>query len=116
MSVRGIGFFDDLLGAAIRRDFEAAVNAGASVYAAADRIVAEHVDSIHDPDSAPVIFYALADLQLQHGCVSAKIRKLALTLINSGDGMERWKNEAVEIYEARKNIEQDLRARLVAFG
>lgn len=116
MSAHGVGLFDNPLGSDIRLEFDSALKDGASVYVAAENILQKYADSIHDPDCSPIILYALAALQLQHGVISSKIRKRALTLINSGDGLERWRGTAPEIYEARKKVEQDLRARLVEMG
>ena len=116
MSAHGVGLFDNPLATDIRLEFDAALKNGASVYVAAENILQKHAHSIHDPDCSPIILYALAALQLQHGVISSKIRKRALTLINSGDGLERWRGASPEIYEARKEVEQELRARLVAMG
>ena len=69
----------------------------------------------HDPDSSPIIFYALSALQLHHGVISPKIRKRALTIINSGDGMERRRGAPVEIGEARKKLSR-IEGAAVAMG
>ena len=113
---RGTGIFDDRLAMDVRTEFEAELAQGASAYAAALAVLQTRAGSVHDPDDGPAIFYALATLQLDHGVISPMIRKRALTLINSGEGLERWKVETAEVFEARRRTEQELRARLVAMG
>ncbi len=112
----GTGIFDTPLALDVRAEFEAELARGASAYAAALAVLQTHAGAVHDPDDGPVIFYALATLQLDHGVIAPMLRKRALTLINSGEGLERWKGEPAEVFEARRRTEQELRARLVAMG
>jgi len=46
---------------------------------------------IEDPNDGPVIFLALAALQLQSGQLLDPIRDAALTLIESGDAARAWR-------------------------
>jgi hypothetical protein len=110
------GLFDDPLAKVVRLEFDLALNNGASVYAAADAILQKHASLIHDPDSGPVILFALADLQMQHGVISSPIRKRVLTWINSGEAIERWRHAPPDIVASRKKVEQELRSKLVAMG
>ena len=116
MQPRETEIFDDPLARQIRLEFDSALDGGASVYTAAEAILQKHVARIHDPDCGPVILYALASLQLQHGVISSPIRKRALTWINSGEALERWSGTAPETLSARKRVEQELRSKLLAMG
>jgi hypothetical protein len=116
MGVRGPEIFDSDFAAEIRAEFEDQIAKGRSLYAAADAVMEKYSHESHDFDDGPVLAYALASLQMEHGAVSPKIRKWALTLINSGDGLERWKDAKPEDYGARKKVEQELRTKLVELG
>ncbi|HLX63704.1 MAG TPA: hypothetical protein VKX17_20705 [Planctomycetota bacterium] len=116
MAVDGVGLFETDLARTLRREFEAAIASGASAYVAGDRAMQAHADLVNDPEWGPVIFYALAALQMEHGVIGSAIRKRALTYINSGEGLDVWRGREEEIVAARKKIEQQLRAKLIAMG
>lgn len=116
MAVHGPGLFDSPLGQQLRSEFEAELSSGASAYRAGESVLAKHPMQLNDPEFGPIIFYALAALQMEHGVIDQKIRKRALTYINSGDGLDAWRAAGEEVLEARRKVEQELRARLVAMG
>lgn len=110
------GIFENELGREVQREFKRLMDEGFSSYSAAERILKAQGSRVHDLDDGQEIYFALAALQLEQGALSPAIRKRALTLINSGEALERWTGRSAEIYEKRKAVEQDLRARLVAIG
>lgn len=115
-TAEGPGIFDNTLAQSVRRDFEAAMAEGLSVYAAADAILERHAGLLHDPENAAPIFYALAMLQSEHGTITPRIRKTAQTLIVSGEGLNAFAHRGTEWVEARRKVEQELRGRLTELG
>lgn len=111
-----VGLFDSALAIEVRSEFERRMRAGESSYAAAAQILAERSHRVHDPDDGQAIIFALAELQLDCGALTPQIRKRALTLINSGEALERWEHLGAEIVALRRAVEQRLRERLVAAG
>lgn len=107
MAAWGVGIFDDDLARSVREDFERDVAGGASVFEAAKRVMARHAAA-----NSAVVYMALAALQLEHGVIQPRIRKLALTAIISGEAAEPWANGDPGALAARQRELQNLRDRL----
>ena len=107
-SMWGVDIFDAQLAKDIRLEFQQAVDGGTSLYIASDRIITKYADA-----DSMVVYLALAALQIEHDVIQPKVKKKALTLINTGDGAERWEDEGNEMLSARKLVLQDLRKRLL---
>ena len=116
MRAYGTGIFENQLALEVRTAFVASMREGSSVFVAAEKLLEFHAASLHDPTRAPAILFALAALQLEHGVISAPLRKRVLTWINSGESLDSWSAASPEILAVRKVIEQELRAKLVAMG
>jgi len=109
MRVWGVGIFDNDVAQDVRRDFEAGLASGQSVYIAADALLQKY-----DQSNSCALYLALAALQLEHELIQPKIKKKALTLIISGDAAEDWVASGTAIYENRMTVLSELRAKLVA--
>jgi hypothetical protein len=108
----GIGIFDNEVAQRVRGEFTAAVNDGLSVFAAADRIQKAPSDPLQD-SQRPQLYLALAACQLEHGLISPKLKKQALTVINLGEDDENWISSPPETRAARKEVLDKLRQRLL---
>jgi hypothetical protein len=116
MAGNATGLFDSPLAQELRREFDAELCRGASAYQAGNSVLQRHAEQLNDPEFGPIIFYALAELQMEQGVIDSKVRKRALTYINSGEGLEAWRGANAEIFDARRNVEQELRMKLVGMG
>lgn len=96
----------------MRSDFEEALEKGASPSSAADRVIAG-VD-LSDEDDGPVSILALAVLLLDAGCNDHGILGLALSIVERGDGLQRWRTAGSEMLSERKTVYGNLAARLTA--
>ena len=110
------GLFDSDRAKDIRREFEAEMDDGVNPYQAGETVLQTQIKWINDPNEGPVIFYAIAALQMEHGVIDQRVRKRALTYINSGEGLEAWRGAPPEKLAARHHVEQTLRAKLVGMG
>jgi len=115
MSTWGYDIFDNDEANDIRALFEAELNTGASVAHATAEILRESKDALDDPESGPIVWLALAALQLQRGELQPNVRDHALAVIDSGEDLKRWEAEATpEDVAGRKRVLDELRARLVS--
>jgi hypothetical protein len=55
-----------------------------------------------DPNEGPVVFLALASLQLRRGQVLGPMRDAAIALIDSGDANRAWRQTDAVLNVARK--------------
>ncbi|MGI8854720.1 MAG: DUF4259 domain-containing protein [Thermomicrobiales bacterium] len=114
MSTWGYDIFDNDEANDIRALFEDELNVRASVAHATAEVLREAKDSLDDPDDGPVIWLALAALQLGQGELHANVRDHALAVIDSGTDLKRWETEGTpEDVTGRKRVLEELRARLV---
>jgi len=117
MSTWGYDIFDSDEANDIRALFEDEMQTRASVAHATAEILRESKDALDDPESGPIIWLALAVLQLGRGELQANVRDHALAVIDSGADLKRWEAEASpEDAAGRKRVLEELRARLLVSG
>src|SRR5947199_326587 len=115
MSTWGYDIFDNDEANDIRALFEDELQTGASVAHATAEILRESKDVLSDPDDGPVVWLALAALQLQRKELQPNVRDHALAVIDSGEDLKRWEAEGTpEDAAGRKRVLEELRAQLVA--
>jgi len=114
MSTWGYDIFDNDEANDIRALFENELETGASVARATAMVLSEAKDALNDPESGPIIWLALAALQLGRGELQADVRDHALAVIESGADLKGWEAEAKpEDVAGRKRVLEELRSRLV---
>lgn len=114
MSTWGYDIFDSDEANDIRALFEDEMQTRASVAHATAEVLRESKDALDDPESGPIIWLALAALQLGRGELQANVRDHALAVIDSGEDVKRWEvEETTEDAAGRKRVLEELRARLV---
>jgi hypothetical protein len=115
MSTWGYDIFDNDEANDIRALFEDELNVRASVAHATAEVLRESKDALNDPESGPIIWLALAALQLDHGELQANVRDHALAVIDGGADLKDWEAEGTpEDVAGRKRVLEGLRERLVA--
>lgn len=107
MPTWGVGIFDSDLAQSVKKDFAEALAHGASIYAAADRMLEKYAS-----DNTIILYLAIAALQLEQNGIQPKVKKKALTIIISGDGKEAWLDGPADALAARERVLEELRNRL----
>lgn len=111
----GPGLFDDDIALDVVRDFEQALEDDLDVFEAAHQIIAHPPWDLEDDDTGPIIYLALAALQLEYGVIQPEIRDRALGILNTGAGLEVWEEAGgLSLIERRQVLEQ-FRQVIVAF-
>lgn len=115
MGTWGYDIFDNDEANDIRALFEDEMQTRASVAHATAEILRESKDALDDPESGPIIWLALAALQIGRGELQPNVRDHALAVINSGADLKRWEAEGKpEDIAGRKRVLEGLRERLTA--
>lgn len=114
MGVWGTGIFDDDLAMDIQGEFEEALDEGLSVKEATQRILEDFEDVLEDEDEGPIVYLVLAVLQLEQDELQPEIRQKALKIIEFGQGLARWEEAGEEEMAERKQVLEDLKAKLIA--
>ena len=112
MGTWGVGIFQDDFAGDVRAAFEDEIAAGANSSTAAKRVLLSFADSLDDTDEEPVLYLALASLQLNLGVVNQEIRKRVLEIIDNGEGLDGWEEADPQNLIKRKEVLNGLRARL----
>ena len=88
----GTGIFDDDVALDVRGAWEDARAEGLSPEAAAAQIVESLSEYVEDVDDGPILWLALASLQLEVGALDRAVAERARSSINPN--LERWRDEA----------------------
>ncbi len=94
----------------VRGDFEEAIVGGATIERATRLILQEYEEELDDEDDRPVIYLALASLQLERGRVTDPVRTEALKVIDLGEGLARWDEAGEEALVERKKVLEALKS------
>jgi len=105
-------FFASDLAAEVRREYTSRVDHGVPVADATRDTLAIFRDLLADPQEGPVIFLALAALQVQDGRVMAFIRDAALDLIATGEAKRAYANTDPMVSRQRRELLANLEAAL----
>lgn len=110
----GTGIFDDDLAVDVRSDFEELVEEdGLDIAVATRKILRKYQIELEDEDSAPIIYLALAALQLEYDEVLPEIRERVLEIIEEDQGLSLWEEEDEDLLLERKEVLNELKAELL---
>jgi hypothetical protein len=113
MGTWGAGIFDDDISLDVQAEYEEAIEDGLSVKKATNLILEIYEDVLSDDDEGPMVFLALAAIQLEKGHIQEKIKEKALNIIESEAGLERWNSLEKDELNKRKEVLNDLRNKLI---
>jgi hypothetical protein len=108
MGTCGTGIFDDDTTCDVRDTFEDAMSEGLDARAATDRVLSDDAFDLEDADDGPLVWLALAALQLEHGGIGFDVRGNALRIIEVGEGLDRWEEASEGLLEERKRVLEEL--------
>lgn len=113
MGTWDVGIFDDDVAMDIQAEFEEAIEEGLSVIEATEQILESFEEELEDEDDAPIIYLALASLQLKNGNLQKSIKDKAIAIIDSGEELKRWAETDEETLEKRKSVLNELKSKLM---
>jgi len=115
MGTRDSGIFEDDVALDVRVTFEEALAEGLDVDAATRRVLEEFATYVNDVDDGPLVWFALAALQLEQGALQAEVRRQALAAIERGTNLARWTEQGdPDLLAARRRALEELRGGLLA--
>lgn len=97
-------FFASDLAGEVRREFSARTDHGVPVADATRDVLAAFKDVLADPQEGPVVFLALAALQLRAGRVLPVVRDAALDLIGTGEARRAYPSADPVTVRERKRL------------
>lgn len=98
--------FADDLALDLKHDYLVLLSIGVSNEDAEQYLCEYYSDALLDSVESNVFWLALAHCEFKKGLLSDKVKKKALTIINSGADLERWKNNDKYYSERKKVLEQ----------
>gem|GEM_PF-932693 len=93
MGTAGVGLFDDDVANEVRNDYLQKLAEGKNVEEATREVFQERQNELIDADDGPVIWLALAATQWDYGGFGAGVQQRALTLLELGGDLHRWKQD-----------------------
>lgn len=112
MGTWGAALFSDDLAADVRGDLRDRLGDGLSADEATARLIADHGDTLRDPEQAPVFWFAVAATLWKLGVLSERARTEAMKHLDSGADLERWERDAPGQVAKRRKVLEELRAQL----
>lgn len=112
----GAGRYQDDLALDIKDSYLSAIAEGNDSEEALKLILNEYSDSLNDADDAPIVWFVLADLQMQKGWLSDTVRQNALEQLQYGAALDRWKKDCCQLFEQRKHVLHELERELISFS
>lgn len=105
--------FSDDTARDVREGYIELLGDGLSGSEATKKLVAEWLESLEDPDEAPVFWLALAVTQWKYGRLEPQVLQQALSAIDGGSDLARW-DVGSRDYRERRGVLEKLRARLTS--
>jgi hypothetical protein len=105
-------FFASDLAAEVRREYFSRTQHGIGSGEATHHVLATFRDLLPDPHDGPVIFLALAAVQVRNGAVLPIIRETALELIHTGAAKRAYAGNDSGLMRQRKQLLTALEAAL----
>ena len=106
------GIFGDDIAMDVKAEFDDAIAEGMSVKEATKQILESFEDVLEDDEEAPIVYLVLAILQLEKGALQKNIKKKALGIIKSGQGLDRWKEAGEDELNNRIRVLDELKDKL----
>lgn len=108
MGAWGPGIFSDDTAADVRDDFKELIGEGVDAQEATRRLTESWRDTIEDADEGPVFWITLAATQYSMGRLQDDVRDRALAVIDSGEDLRRWQEDATaaDVAKRRRNLEK----------
>lgn len=114
MGTWGPGIFDNDTALDVQTTFENALAMGLSIDAATSRVLDEYQQWLQDDDDRPLVWLALAALQLDRQALQPEVRRQALASIEGKDTMGRWEEVSSDERTAHEEVLEALKERLIA--
>ncbi len=113
MGTWGYGILDNDTAMDVKGIFEGAMEDGKSFDAATEEVLHECQDVLEDSDEGPIVYLALAAVQLEQGQIHNWLRDRALEIIDRRRGLALWREAGGEVLslhlEARKDLRKAIR-------
>ena len=108
--------FDNDIANDVKKRFEKFIEIGLSVAQATNNILNFFKNELGDDEEKAIIYLSLVSLQMKHGSLQGTIKKRALKIIESGQGIERWEESGGEILDQKKNFLNELKDQIVSYN
>lgn len=112
MGAWGPGIFSDDTALDVRDTYRELLEDGFDPQEATGLLLEMLADFYNDSDDAPVSWLTLAATQWRYGCLADDIKNRALSIIDTGAGLDQWEEAGRKALESRKKALAKLRDQL----
>ncbi len=112
MGAWGPGLYSDDTACEVRDEFKARLEEGLTHAEAEQSLLDRFADLLHDHQVACLVYFALADTEWRHGCLSPHVKQRAEALLAEGGDVAAWKTDSPASARARSRALALLRVRL----
>lgn len=113
MGAWGPGLFSDDIACDVKEYYMNCLREDMSADEAEASAVSYFSEELSDSDDGPVVVLALADTAWRVGRLSEKLKKAAIGIIDTGEGLERWEAEGKQLLKKRQAVLVKLKEKLL---
>ena len=114
MGVWGPLLYSDDVALDVKDDYLEKLKSGKSDAEALSELLKENSFVINDPDDGPVFWFALADTQWRLGRLEPFVRDRALSHLEDGANLRRWRAENAKLFPKRQAVLERLKSQLLS--
>ena len=111
MGAWGTGLYSDDTACEVRDDYKDILGDGISEPDATIRLIEQWKSDLPDPDTAPVFWLVLADVQWNLGRLQERVKREAIIVVENGSDLARWIPDK-KLETKRKAVLERLRQKL----
>jgi hypothetical protein len=113
MGTWGTGLYSDDTACDVRNDYKDILGEGVCEPEATRRLIELWKSELSDPDTAPVFWLALADVQWNLGRLQEEVKRQAMAIIENGSDLARWLADK-KLHTQRRVVLERLSIKLVS--
>jgi len=110
LGAHGTGIFDDDVTLDIRDAIDEALLNGLDIDVATQGVLRKYQMRLEDDDDRPLVWLALAVIQLEHGALQSEVRRQAMIAVDENLG--RWEEAGEDLLGERRQVLERLKDRM----
>jgi|GEM_PF-2587154 len=116
MGTWGIGLFEDDITMDVKDYFNEYSTKNKDLCDVAQKIIKMHKDVAADKDEGPLLYFALAEIEMEHGFIEKGIKDKCLEYLGNGSSLDRWTKSGIIQFMKRRKVLKKLLKKLKSYN
>ena len=115
MGTWGIGIFEDDVCMDVKDCFYDLATKSNNSSEVSEKVLSIFKDVINDKDEGPLVYFALAELQMDKGFIGKDVKEKCIEYLRSGNSLDRWLQSGFFQFLKRRKILKKFSTKLKSF-